>query len=163
MADWQISKPTGLCCGDGRQIEPGQEYYGALIEGPEGLERRDFSVEYWDANKPQVYCFWKSVMADPQEKKKVFIDDDMLMSFFERLESETDQEKIDFRFVLALVLMRKRLLKYLGSKIEDSKEVWQLRNMSTKKELELINPEIDEQRIESLEDQIGQIMQGELE
>lgn len=163
MAEWNISKPSGICCGNGNEIQPGQEYYGALVEGEEGLERKDFSAEYWESSKPEVYCYWKSIMADPEEKKKIFIDDDMLVAFFERLENETEQEKVDFRFVLTLVLMRKRILKYLSSRIEDGKEIWKLRHVPRKEEVEVVNPELDESRIESLESQISQIMQGELE
>lgn len=162
MAEWQICKPLGVCAGSEAQINPGEKYYGALIDGAEGLERQDFSVEYWQEHKPEVYCYWKTTMPDETEKKKIFVDDDMLMSFFERLEDETEQEKADFRFVLMLVLMRKRLLKYLGSSKGDKGEIWQLKNMSTKETVEVVNPELAEDRIEQLRDKIGQIMQGEL-
>ncbi len=163
MAEWQISKPLGVCAGSGLQINPGNQYYGALIEGQEDLERQDFSVEFWQKNKPDVYCYWKTTMPDETLKKKIFVDDDMLMSFFERLEDETDQEKADFRFVLMLVLMRKRLLKYLGSRKSDAGEIWQLKKMSTKETIEVLNPELSEDSIGQLRDKIGQIMQGELE
>jgi hypothetical protein len=112
MADWEINKPLGQCCGSGRKIESGEEYYGALVESEQGLQRRDFSNEYWEREKPPVYCFWKTKLAAPNEKKQLFVSDDMLMAFFERLAPETDPEKVSFRFVLALVLMRKRRLKY---------------------------------------------------
>ena len=163
MADWQISRPTGHCDGSGKELLPGEEYYGALIETDEGLQRKDFSAEYWRANNPQVYCHWKSVMVSQDEKKKLFIDDDMLMAFFERLASETDQNKIDLRFVLMLVLMRKRLLKYLGSRVDNGVEIWKLKNMQSKDEVEVVNPALAEDKIEQLSEQIGQIMQGELE
>ena len=108
MADWEIRKTLGQCCGTEEEFAVGQEYFAALVAIEEGFERRDFSVEYWQENKPEVYCFWKTKMVDPEHKKKLFIDDEMLMSFFERLGEETDTEKVNFRFVLTLVLMRKR-------------------------------------------------------
>ena len=42
MSDWEINKPLGQCYGNGRKIEFGEEYYGALVESEEGLQRRDF-------------------------------------------------------------------------------------------------------------------------
>lgn len=163
MGEWEIDKPLGQCYGTGRQIEAGEEYYGALVEGEEGLKRQDFCADFWDEHKPEVFCYWKTKLPHPDEKKKLFVDDDMLMAFFERLADASEQEKINFRFVLALVLMRKRRLKYDSSKTEDGKEIWRLRIAGGDKEfVELVNPHLDEEQIEQLSSQIGQILQVDL-
>jgi hypothetical protein len=159
--EWEINKPLGLCSGTGRKIEPGEEYFGALVEVQEGLQRRDFCADYWESGRPEVFCYWKSRLPHPDEKKQLFVDDNMLMSFFERLENETGQEKVNFRFVLALILMRKRLLKYDTTRDEDGKEIWRLRivgDKSTHNRVEVINPHLDEEQIRQLSSQIGQIL-----
>jgi hypothetical protein len=159
--DWQIKKSLGQCFGSGAVIEPGQEYYATLVETEAGLERRDYSEAYWKEHKPEVFCFWKSRLASPEQKKKLFVDDDMLMAFFERLESETDPEKIKFRFVLTLILMRKRLLKYDSSCTKDGAEVWCLKVTGAAERglVEVINPHLAEEQIEELSGQVGQILQ----
>jgi hypothetical protein len=162
MADWEINRPLGQCCGSGRKIEPGEEYYGALVEGEQGLQRRDFSGEFWEREKPQVYCFWKTKLAAPNEKKQLFVSDDMLAAFFERLANETEPEKVNFRFVLALVLMRKRRLKYDSTKMDGVCEVWRLRMTGDKELVEVVNPHLNEDQIEQLTSQIGQILQADL-
>ncbi|HBG26954.1 MAG: hypothetical protein A2Y10_12305 [Planctomycetes bacterium GWF2_41_51] len=161
MAEWEIHKPLGTCSGSGKKIEPEEEYVATLVETPEGMQRKDYSIEYWSENKPEVYCYWKSVLPKPDQKKKLFIDDAMLMAFFERLATETDQEKLNFRFVLALVLMRKRLLKYDSSKTDNGCEIWILK-VSGKDQIEqVINPHLTEDKIEQLSEQLGQILQVE--
>ncbi len=105
MGKWEIDKPLGRCYGTGKKIEYGEEYFAALVETDQGLARRDFCADYWQAEKPDVFCYWRTKLPEPGQKKKVFIDDEMLMAFFERLAEETEQEKINFRFVLAFVLM----------------------------------------------------------
>jgi hypothetical protein len=162
MAEWVINKPLGECSGTGRKIAPGEEYFGALVETDQGLERRDFSKEYWEKEKPAVFCFWKSRLASPDEKKELFVSDEMLMAFFERLAPETDPEKISFRFVLALVLMRKRRLKYDGTRIDGDREIWRLRIPGEKDAVDVVNPHLDESQIEQLTSQIGQILQADL-
>jgi hypothetical protein len=162
MADWEINKPLGQCCGSGRKIESGEEYYGALVETEQGLQRRDFSNEYWEREKPPVYCFWKTKLAAPNEKKQLFVSDDMLMAFFERLAPETDPEKVSFRFVLALVLMRKRRLKYDATKMDAGREIWRLRIPGDKDLVEVVNPHLAEEQVETLTSQIGQILQADL-
>ncbi len=162
MDEWEISKPFGKCYGTGRKIEYGEEYFGALVETPEGLERRDFCADYWQAESPEVFCYWKTMLPEPDKKKQVFIDDEMLMVFFERLAKETEQERINFRFVLALILMRKRLLKYDSSIIEGDKDIWRLRITGGKETVEVVNPHLDQEQIEQLSSQIGQILQADL-
>ena len=165
MSDWEINKPLGQCFGSGRKIEHGQEYFGALVVAEEGLQRRDFCAEYWESEKPDVFCHWKTRLPEPGQKKQLFVDDQMLMSFFERLARETDQEKIDFRFVLTLILMRKRLLKYSESRTEDGKEIWRLRipgDKSAEGLVEVVNPHLDAEQIEQLSPQIGEILHTDL-
>jgi len=161
MGEWEVDKPLGQCYGTGRTIEPGEEYFGALIEIEEGLQRRDYCGIYWESEKPNVFCYWKSKLPHPDEKKQIFVDDNMLMAFFERLENETEQEKVNFRFVLALILMRKRLLKYDATRDDDGKEIWCLRivgDKSSGNRVEVINPHLDEEQVTQLSSQIGQIL-----
>ncbi len=162
MDEWEVNKPLGQCCGTGKVIEPGEEYFAALVETNEGLQRRDFCADYWNSSKPEVYCYWKSKLPDPDQKKQIFVDDDMLMAFFERLAEETEQEKINFRFVLMLVLMRKRKLKYDSTKTEDGQEKWRLRIVGMNDYAEVINPHLEEEEIEQLSSQIGEILQVDL-
>jgi len=164
MAEWEINKPIGQCAGSGKEIMAGEEYYGALVMAEEGLQRRDYCTEYWDNEKPEVFCFWKTKLPDPEQKKRIFIDDNMLMAFFERLENETDQEKINFRFVLALILMRKRAFKYDETVQEDDKEIWRLKVVgnSSKDKVDVINPHLNEEQIEQLSSQLGEILQTDL-
>ena len=162
MEEWQISKPLGQCCGTGKKIEYGEEYFAALVETEEGLQRRDYCSDYWQKEKPDVFCYWRTKLPNPEQKKRIFVDDEMLMAFFERLEQESEQEKINFRFVLTLVLMRKRRLKYDSTKIEDDREVWRLKVTGEKEFVEVVNPHLDEEQIEQLSSQIGQILQVEL-
>ena len=163
MADWEIRKTLGQCSGTGREFAIDEEYFAALVEGEEGLERRDFSVDYWESEKPDVYCFWKTRMPNPEQKKKVFVNDEMLMAFFDRLENETDPEKVNFRFVLTLLLMRKRKLKYDGCRIDNGQEVWTLKVTGQDRTAAVVNPRLTEDRIEGLSAQMGQILQADFE
>ena len=163
MAEWDIKKTLGQCYGTGEEFVVDQEYYAALVETEEGFERRDYSVGYWQENQPAAYCYWKTRMADPDKKKQVFIDDEMLMVFFDRLADETAQEKINFRFVLTLILMRKRKLRYDAAEIKDEVEQWTLKVAGQNREVKVINPYLSEDQISELSSQMGQIMQMDFE
>lgn len=162
MSEWDIERPLGECCGTGKKIQAQEEYYAALVETAEGFERRDFCKEFWLAHRPEVYCYWKTKLAPSRQKRQMFIDDDMLIAFFDRLATETEQERVNFRFVLALVLMRKKRLKYDSSSTERDKEIWRLRVTGEKRIAEVVNPQLSQEQIEQLSSQIGQILQVEI-
>jgi len=162
MGEWEINKPLGQCYGSEKTIEAGEDYFGALVETEEGLARRDFSGEYWETEKPEVFCYWKTRLPTPDQKKQIFVDDEMLMAFFERLAEETEQEKVNFRFVLALILMRKRRLKYDRTKNEGDVEIWRLRVVGEGEYVEVVNPHLDEEQVGQLSLQMGQILHADL-
>ena len=162
MDQWEINKPLGQCSGTGKKIEYCEEYFAALVETNEGLQRRDFCAAYWQQHTPDVFCYWKTKLPQPGRKRQIFVDDEMLMAFFERLAEETEQEKINFRFVLTLILMRKRRLKYDSSKVEGDKEIWRLRVVGDKEFVEAVSPHLNEEQIEQLSSQLNQILQVEL-
>jgi hypothetical protein len=64
--------------------------------------------------KLEMFSFWQTTVPVPQQKKKLLVDDSVLMDVFNRMEGKTEPQEVRFRFVLALILMRKRLLKYEG-------------------------------------------------
>lgn len=162
MEQWQVSKPLGQCSGTGEKIEPGDEYFAALVETGQALERRDFSVDYWERERPEVFCYWKTKLAAEDTKGRVFVDDEMLMSFFERLEAETQQEKVNFRYVLALILMRRRRLKYDSARIEDEREIWRVKIAGENRFAEVVNSGLDAEQINQLSGQLSQILQAQL-
>jgi hypothetical protein len=69
-------------------------------------------VEEGQSAKLAMFSFWKTTMPLPQQKKKLLVDDSVLVDVFQRMEGKSEPQEERFRFVLALILMRKRLLKY---------------------------------------------------
>jgi hypothetical protein len=61
-----------------------------------------------------MFSFWKTTVPEPQQKKKLLVDDSVLVDVFQRMEGKSEPQEVRFRFVLALILMRKKLLKYEG-------------------------------------------------
>jgi len=159
---WQVQRGDGKCAGSGKVFQPGEEYYAALIETENGFERRDFDCQYWQQEKPQVFCFWKTRVPVKKEKK-LLVDNDILINIFERLENEQEQVKINFRFVLALILMRKRILKYEDSYRAGDREIWKMRFTRESDIHEVINPQLNDAQIEQVSQELSTILHGELQ
>mgnify|MGYP005837986591 CR=1 FL=1 len=161
---YSVSKPLGKCSVTSRAIQPGEKFMAMVKETPAGLERHDFTLEAWEkADKTDALAFWQSVMPQPGvEKKKPFVDDEVLCDLFDRLSETTEPTKRQFRFVLGLILMRKRLLTFEASETRDGVEYWQVRLKGRDARLEMENLRLTQEQIQEVSQQLGQIMNEEL-
>ena len=119
-------------------------------------------MEFWQENKPEVFSYWKTRIPLPNQKRSIFVDDTVLINLFERLAEQQEQLKINFRFVLALILMRKKILKYEDSRQEGKKEIWEMRFVRETQIHEVINPNLKEEQIQQVSQELSTILQGEL-
>jgi hypothetical protein len=161
---YEVSRPQGKCFVTGNAIEPGAKMMATLRETPQGFERLDISLDAWPTfDRAGVLAFWQTTMPSPQQtKKKVFVDDQVLCELFERLADATEPSKLNFRFVLGLILMRKRMIIYESSRQEEGKEIWQVRFKGKEGMLDLLNPHLTEDQVGEVSQQLGEILNEEI-
>ena len=160
---YQVAKPQGICSITQQPIAPGEKFMAALRETPAGFERLDISLGAWPQfDRKDVIGFWQTVMPKHEQKKKVFVDDQVLCDLFERLSDITEPAKINFRFVLGLILMRKRMVIYETSRSEGERELWTVRMKGRDDKLDLVNPKLGEQEVLDVSQQLSEILNEEL-
>ena len=160
---YEVSRPGGKCVVTGAEIRPDEKFMAALRETPEGFERLDVSTAAWPGfDKAGVLGFWQTTMPRPEAKKKLFVDDQVLCELFERLGGATEPSKLNFRFVLGLILMRKRMVIYETSRYDGDNEVWSVRFKGRDDRLDLLNPKLTEEQVGEVSQQLGEILNEEL-
>lgn len=168
---YDVPRPAGHCGVTGRKIEAGERLFAAIRETPQGIERIDVSPEAWDAfERANLLAYWQTVMPAHEQKKKVFVDDEVLCTLFERLADAGEPVKVNFRFVLGLILMRKRLIVYEDARRDEpggpggagGRDVWIVRLKGRDERLDLIDPKLDEQQVAEVSQQLGEILNQEL-
>ncbi|MEX0655253.1 MAG: hypothetical protein WD534_01955 [Phycisphaeraceae bacterium] len=193
--NYEVPRTTGVCTFTGRTLQPGEPYYATLVEvDPDtadapslasalGMMRLDVSQEAWEQGRrpDRLFSFWKSTVPEPSEKKKLFVDDAVLMNLFRRLEDATQPQRQAFRYVLGLILMRKRLLRFDGAERRSvevdgepaEQEWWKLTpkldvnkgpmsKWNEQETIDLLDPQLDEAQIEQVTQQLGEILEAEL-
>ena len=170
--EYNISKASGQCVACGKTMPPLEEFMAVLRETDEAFVREDYCLPCWQAapreGAKELVGVWRAHVPPPAEKKRMFVDDEMLVNLFHRLEEATEPAKVNFRFVLALVLMRKKMLVY--DKMEkaagengDSVELWQMHFRGQSDQTHrVVNPHLDEEKIAEVSGHLGEILQGEL-
>lgn len=157
-SDWEVERTSGRCAVSGREFAEGEEFYAVLVDRDGQFERLDYSLACWDGPPAGAYCFWKSRVAQREKKRRLLVDDEVLVSFFCRLADEDEPIKVQFRFVLALILMRKRLLKYERTVREQDSEIWLMRLKSRDELHRVVNPQLGEDQIGAVSQQLGAIL-----
>lgn len=159
--EFEVVRPVGRCAISGREIRPGETFHTALFETAQGFERRDYAAECWSAPPEGAFCVFKTRIAEKPARRRTFIDDESLIHFFTRLGDETEPLKLNFRYVLALIMMRKRLLRYERSLRDGDAEYWQVRLSRDGSLHQVRNPVLDEQQITQLTSELGLILAGD--
>jgi hypothetical protein len=160
---YQVVKPHGICHITNQPILPGQKFMAALRETPAGFERLDISLDAWSQfDRKDVIGFWQTIMPKGEQKIKIFVDDQVLCEIFERLADTTEPPKLSFRFVLGLILMRKRMIVYEDTRVEGDREIWKVRFKGRDDRLDLLNPRLDEQQVMEVSQQLSEILNEEL-
>jgi hypothetical protein len=173
---YEIARPTGVCAATGKPIQPGDTFVAVLAErgDDEGLLRLDYSAQAWDSgSRPEeplrVFGHWRSIMLAPDASKRPFIDDESMMDLLEQLEGADEPSRLSFRYVLALMLIRKRLYKFEGTVQEGgegSRPAIRLRRVTPAGQppaepITVIDPGMDESAIAAAVEQLGSVMAGE--
>lgn len=160
--EWEIARGSGKCASVGRDLTEGEFYYAALFEQPEGFVRKDFSVEAWSGPPEGCFCFWKSRVPTREKKPSIIaVDNVLLINLFCRLEEDNSEMRQKFRFVLALLLMRKRLVRMERTIREDDREYWQMRLLADQSVHRVLNPNLTTTEVEQLNAQLAAILGGD--
>jgi hypothetical protein len=159
---WEVEPAAGRCAVTGRRLEEGEEFYSALFEDGEVFRRCDYSLDSWNGPPEGSYCHFKSRVPIKEKRKKLLVDNELLVSFFLRLGDETEPARLQFRFVLMLILMRKRILRYEGSAVEDGVEVWRMVLTKDRSEHRVANPRLTDEQIEGVSAQLSAILHGDM-
>lgn len=170
-SDYRVGRATGVCASSGVVLQPGDECIATLCERDEddGFDRIDYCTSEWESgSRPErLFSYWRTIVPASDAKEKILVDDTVLMDLFERLGEDTREQRIAFRFILALILMRKRLLRYVrrGDVVEGQNEIWFMRVKGSDPDsphIEVINPQLSEEDIRELSDQLTEVLQGEI-
>ncbi|MGB7160904.1 MAG: hypothetical protein WBD40_22775 [Tepidisphaeraceae bacterium] len=166
QSGYDVARPLGRCAVTGQPIAPDEKFMAALRETPMGFERVDVSTSAWpEFDRKDVVAFWQTIMPKTELKKKLFVDDEVLCQLFERLAEVQEPAKLNFRFVLGLILMRKRMLIYETTRHEGDggeRELWTVRFKGRDDRLDLLNPKLTEEQVGEVSQQLGEILNEEL-
>ncbi len=112
MTDYEIQGPTRVCAATGRELKPGDQFHAVLVEQVGKLVRIDYAAEMWPGSPPDAVAHWSGRVPATDKPRKLVVNDDMLLECFDRLKDSTDPDGMNFRYVVALLLMRRKRFRF---------------------------------------------------
>ena len=156
MLDFQIKRCTRRCHVTGEQFHPGDVFYSVLVsEGAEVL-RRDYSEGAWPGPPEGVLGWWKSRMPKPSATKIHWAPNDILLHYFDQLSSELSQQ--DMRYVLALLMVRRRILRVVDTLTTGGVEQMVLHCPKNENEYQVVVTRPGRKRIDELQQSITALL-----
>ena len=107
--DYEIQNFTRHCSTTGREFAPGEWYYSVVIAAGAELKRYDCAAEVWQGPPENAIGWWKSQVPDKTSRRKHWAPNEVMLNFFDELAASP--EKQDMRYVLTLLLVRRRVFR----------------------------------------------------
>lgn len=163
--EFKLDASSHKCHKCQRVLAVGEEYFSAVTETQEEdrLVRHDFCPACWGPEAAAYFSFWKTRIPEPEARDDHgprLIDMGRLMQLFEHLADAADVQAQRFRYVLSLVLLRKRRLKIVESRrlAGGRGEELTLREPGTQRQHIVTCPSVTEDEIRSVADRLREIL-----
>ena len=164
---YDIVRKEEVCAATGRSFAPGDAQVAVLVETPgnETLTRVIYSVEAWESGaRPEpparVFGFWRRSAGEEKKSADPVMSPEELFDLFEQLGEADQPRQVSFRYMLALLLMRKRRLVYEGAVPGDPTR-FRVKARPGGHEFEVMDPKLDEAAIAEATEELGRVMNVE--
>jgi hypothetical protein len=157
MIDYQIQANTRRCAATGRELRPGEKCYSVLLDENGKFQRLDYCTESWQGPPTGAFSFWCGRIPAGDDSRPR-IDDDTLLDCFERLDTDTDPARVNFRYVLALLLMRRKRFRFEQTAVETGQEYLCLRCVRTRNLHRVLNPGLSEEEMAAVQDEVFRVL-----
>ncbi|MGO8688054.1 MAG: hypothetical protein ACLQLG_00320 [Thermoguttaceae bacterium] len=155
--DYEVQRSARRCATSGREFAPGEKFYSALVvEGAE-LRRYDYAAEAWQAPPPGAIGWWQSQLPDAAGKRPHGAPNDVLLQCFDELAEQPERQ--DMRYVVALLLVRRRVFRLEEDDRASGGEVLRLHcpRRDATYEVPVVIP--DPARIDEIQQQVAKLLE----
>lgn len=155
--DFEVQRCSRRCSQTDRELAPNETFYSALIAEGAEVVRYDYCEEAWDGPPEKSVGWWKSRMPDPKSNKVSWAPNDVMLQYFEGLADKPEKE--DVRFVLALLLIRRRVVRLEESEVSESGQdemvLYCARREATYR---VANVTVDSQRTKEIQEELAALL-----
>ena len=157
--DWErlVKRPEEVCASCGRKMATGEEVVATLVMDDEGFRREDRCAACFEGMEEQPFSFWRLRRTAAFAKGERRLDLAFLTELFKRLDGRDDEHSRRVAWLVALLLMRKRILELEGRGMKDGREVLHVRLKREDRRFEVADPGLTPEAVASLHEDLSSI------
>lgn len=106
---YEIERSVARCHATERDFAPGETFYSTLVPDGAAIRRHNYAPEAWEGPPEGSVGWWKARMPGRNAGKPKLAPNEVLLNLFE--EWADDAKRQDSRYVLGLLLVRRRVLR----------------------------------------------------
>jgi hypothetical protein len=152
--DFNIRPAAKSCAATGRVFLPGDVCWSVLIEQDGKLQRQDYSADAWTGPPAGAIGHWRFLIPETTEQTRLKLDADSLFEYFVQLEESPNVVQRQYRYVLSLLLLRRRRLILEDVFQVDDLPTMRLVGSAGEGPFDVPEEELSEEQIERLQEQL---------
>ena len=153
MSNFEFKRSGKKCSESGKEFAEGEEFVSALIEDGDALLRLDFSTEAWKEPPSNCLAWWKSTVPIVEKGQVYWAPREVLFAYFEHVLAQP--HRADVCYVMALLLVRKRMLRLEDSIETEQGEAILVRDTMRKKNFEVNVVELTVQQTSEIQSELA--------
>jgi len=159
MTDLVVPQPTRTCGVSGRVLAAGEKCYTVLAEEAGKYVRTDYAAEAWRGAPPGAVAFWAGRVPASDRPRKPTFNDELLVDWFHHLAGRPEPDRVNFRYVVALLLMRRKRLKFEDATRSDAGDtvLW-VRDAKTGARHAVPDPRLTAEQAAAVQDEVFRVL-----
>lgn len=164
IQNWKIRTRSRACSHTGVKFADGDHFYTCIFVDPEsdGYLRKDFSNSAWDelgkTLDPQPFSHWRSKFERPEAAPKAGVsramDKDSAETLLQQMMEDDDPATDKARYILIVMLERKKLLKQVGEKQVDDRRLLIYEHVKSGEVFIATDPQIRLEEIAAVQEEV---------
>ena len=122
MSEFEFKRRSRVCSVSERELLPGEKYFSVLVDQEGEIIRKEIAATQWGGPPDHCISWWKSQIPELDPNKFFWAPDNVIIDYFERF--QTIEDKTVEQYVLALLLIQKRLFRLGNSTTDESGIEW---------------------------------------
>lgn len=160
--DWNIKSRSETCDATGRPFVEGEIFYTALFHEGDGFRRADLSEEAWnvrdaDTAAEPVFSSWRSKFEPPAPPPSEALPRDDAEGMLRHLMESSDPAHTNTRYLLAVMLERKRLLRPQPS---SEKGMLVYEHAATGETFVILDPQLSLSDLVAVQEEVSALLSG---
>ena len=156
MIDFDVQRFTRRCAASGRELRAGETYFSVLKREGSEMIRLDYAADAWNGAPDDAIGVWKGRIPDPSSTKVHWAPNDVMLDYLEKLEA--DPSRIDTRYVLALLLLRRRVLRWDDTEETERHRVMVMDCPRKEKQYRIIEAGPSPERVQTIQAELAQLL-----